>query len=205
MLHWKFNVKIKLLLGTFGAVFLASAATAADLPVKAPAYSSAPAASSWSGFYLGGGIGFLSSFVNETSAIPAGGSSAAANSEPLNGVALRGNAFAGYNFQVTSRWVLGVEGDFGLTNQTTTFPGIAFPFPAAKLLRLSLPATALPPKRHGTRARAAAWAFLSCRKRCFMRPAARPGSVTRSTRLAVVCFAQATPYLAVPFLFLAAA
>jgi outer membrane immunogenic protein len=27
--------------------------------------------------------------------------------------------------------VLGVEGDFGSTNQTITFPGIAFPFPAA--------------------------------------------------------------------------
>jgi outer membrane immunogenic protein len=124
-------VKTKLLLGTLGAVFLASAASAADLPVKAPAYSSAPAASSWSGFYLGGGIGFLASSVNETSAIPAGFSSASASSEPLNGVAFRGNAFAGYNFQVMSRWVLGVEGDFGLTNQTTTFPGIAFPFPAA--------------------------------------------------------------------------
>jgi outer membrane immunogenic protein len=109
----------------------AIAASAADLPLKAPPNSPPLAASPWSGFYLGGGIGFQSSALNETSGIPAGFSSLAASSEPLNGVAFRGNAFAGYNFQVTSRWVLGVEGDFGSTNQTTTFPGIAFPFPFA--------------------------------------------------------------------------
>ena len=124
-------MKTKPLLGTLAAIFLASAASAADLPVKAPVYSSAPATSPWSGFYLGGEIGFLSSSVNEISAIPAGLSPLAANSEPLSGVAFRGSAFAGYNFQVTSRWVLGVEGDFGSTNQTTTFEGFAFPFPAA--------------------------------------------------------------------------
>jgi outer membrane immunogenic protein len=82
-------------------------------------------------FYLGGEIGFLSSSVNEISAIPAGFSPLDANSEPLDGVAFRDSAFAGYNFQVTSRWLLGVEGDLGSANQTTTFEGLSFPFPAA--------------------------------------------------------------------------
>jgi len=124
-------MKTTMFLGALATVLLASAASAADLPLKAPSNAPPPAASPWTGFYLGGGLGFQSSALNETSAIPTGFSSLLANNEPLNGVAFRGNAFAGYNFQVTSRWVLGVEGDFGSTNQTITFPGIAFPFPAA--------------------------------------------------------------------------
>jgi outer membrane immunogenic protein len=122
-------MKTTMFLGALATVLLASAASAADLPLKAPSNAPPPAASPWTGFYLGGGLGFQSSALNETSAIPTGFSSLLANNEPLNGVAFRGNAFAGYNFQVTSRWVLGIEGDFGSTNQTTTFPGIAFPFP----------------------------------------------------------------------------
>jgi outer membrane immunogenic protein len=115
---------------------IVSAASAADLPVKAPAYA-APAASPWSGFYLGGGLGFRASETSETFAaesigggplLPASAVTPnAATSEPLNGIALRGNLFAGYNFQVTPRWVLGIEGDVGFADQTTNFAGRPFP------------------------------------------------------------------------------
>lgn len=78
-------------------------AVAADLPVKArpqPAYD-------WSGFYLGGHVGY-------------GGAAMGANSNPLpsQGVFLPSTATGiiggyqgGYNWQLANRWVLGVELD----------------------------------------------------------------------------------------------
>jgi outer membrane immunogenic protein len=129
-------MKKLLMLGGLSLVLPAGAANAADLPIKAPAYT-APAASSWSGFYLGGGLGFRASQTGETFAAESFGGGPlfpaavatpnAATSEPLDGIALRGNVFAGYNFQVARRWVLGIEGDVGFADQTTNFAGRPLP------------------------------------------------------------------------------
>ena len=110
--------------------------SAADLPVKAPPIGAPSPASSWSGAYFGLGLGLRSSQTNETStSVTFAGLNAsaplAANNEPLNGIGLRGTSYFGYNWQVAPRWVLGVEGDFGFANQTTTFGGL--PFPAGNL------------------------------------------------------------------------
>jgi outer membrane immunogenic protein len=133
--HSGLDVKTKLFLATLATVFLASAASAADLPVKAP--SASATATPWSGFYLGGGIGFQASDARETlDLLSIGGSplqtpaqveEGEATREPLNGLAFRGTVYAGYNWQVTRQWVLGLESDLGLTNHTTTYAGLAFP------------------------------------------------------------------------------
>jgi len=134
--HLGLDVKTKLFLGTLATVFLVSAASAADLPPKASS-GAAPSATPWSGFYLGGGIGFQASDAKETlGLIGVGGSplltpaqvgESEATSEPLNGLAFRGAVYAGYNWQVTRQWVLGLESDLGLTDHTTTYAGLAFP------------------------------------------------------------------------------
>jgi outer membrane immunogenic protein len=129
-------VKKSLSLAALSSAFLASGAMAADLPLKAPS-SAAPSASPWSGFYLGGGIGFQASNTGETldslsfgssgKATPAQSEPGLTTSEPLNGIAFRTSAYAGYNFQVARQWVLGIEGDVGTTSHSTTFAGLAFP------------------------------------------------------------------------------
>ncbi len=115
---------------------MASAANAADLPLKAPAAATPTPASPWTGFYLGAGLGFRSSQTRETfDAASIGGGPLrpaavlepfTATSEPLNGIALRGSSYAGYNWQVAPQWLLGIEGDVGFADQTTTFAGRAF-------------------------------------------------------------------------------
>jgi len=129
-------MKKTLYLSALSSAFLVTAAIAADLPLKAPPVAT-PVASSWTGFYLGGGLGFRTSEARETfDAGSIGGGPLqpvsateplAATSEPLNGIALRGSSYAGYNWQAAPRWVLGIEGDVGFANQTTTFAGLAFP------------------------------------------------------------------------------
>lgn len=88
-------------------VGLSQIALAADLPAKAPPKLIAPAFS-WSGFYIGGHVGYLwgrttfvdNGVVTETNA-------------PTDGVI--GGVLGGYNWQ-NGPIVLGVEGDFGWTN-----------------------------------------------------------------------------------------
>jgi len=116
---------------------------AADMALnKAP-----PPIPSWTGFYLGVGAGERASTVDGSvnsavntslGALPSlnlltgpGGSCVAPNApcvgESLNGTAFRFSPYAGYNFQIGSRWVVGVEGDGGLADKTTTLGGLIYP------------------------------------------------------------------------------
>jgi outer membrane immunogenic protein len=128
-----FGVKNLLILSAASSAFIAAVTVhAADLPIKAPVAAASAPTSSWTGFYLGAELGFTSSRTDETStsATIAGVKSLAplvANSEPLDGIALRGGSYVGYNWQVSPRWVLGIEGNVGSVNQTTTFAGLPFP------------------------------------------------------------------------------
>jgi outer membrane immunogenic protein len=85
----------------------AGAASATDLP--APVYTKAPVianpAYDWSGFYLGGHLGYIwgKSRVFDNGVLTESGA-------PTNGVV--GGLLAGYNWQA-GPLVLGVEGDFG--------------------------------------------------------------------------------------------
>jgi outer membrane immunogenic protein len=105
------------------ATLIGSPAFAADMALKAPAYTP-QAAPTWTGFYIGanGGYGWSQSsttadpfqnFTTATPVIPPFGIS-----QQLSG-ALAGVQL-GYNYQMSS-WVLGVEGDFdgaGLNNSS---------------------------------------------------------------------------------------
>lgn len=98
------------------ALGAAGTARAADMPAAVPAYKAAVVAQAlpynWSGFYLGGnlGYGFASASANVTG--PAGLSGDA--SEDLNGI-LGGVQF-GYNWQY-GHWVFGLEADLQASGQ----------------------------------------------------------------------------------------
>lgn len=88
-------------------------ALAADLP---PAYKAAPidAPYNWTGFYVGGNLGYGWAHANATATV---GGVAAAASENLNGAI--GGGQVGFNWQ-TGNWVLGLETDLQATGQSVT-------------------------------------------------------------------------------------
>ena len=111
----------KLLVGVLGVVSMATSASAADLPMKAPPMAVSPAYN-WSGFYIGGNVGYGFGRVDDQSSSalvatfpPTGGIPAAFNNipvtfpfasstrTPVDGVI--GGGQIGYNWQ-SSRWVL---------------------------------------------------------------------------------------------------
>jgi outer membrane immunogenic protein len=100
---------------------LTTAAVAADLPRKsvAPAFMAAPAFS-WTGFYVGVGVGaqFSDNKWNTTgTAINAAGvlGPAGTNDNPasFNKTGFQLSGFVGYNYQLTQSFVIGIEGDIG--------------------------------------------------------------------------------------------
>ena len=109
----KFSVAV--LVGLFGA----TSAMAADLPARV--YTKAPVfvdpGYNWSGFYLGGNVGYSWGKSNDTSAFTNGAGttlSTSIGSSNLDGVV--GGGQAGYNWQVQN-WVWGLEGDIQATGE----------------------------------------------------------------------------------------
>jgi outer membrane immunogenic protein len=121
----------------FGSVALAvqvvaSSAQAADLKAAA-AYASVPpiTASSWTGFYAGLGLGFRTTrtdgtTTSETNTGVSQDLTGLATSLPFDGTAFRANPYAGFNWQFAQRWIVGIEGDIGFADQTTTLAGFGF-------------------------------------------------------------------------------
>jgi outer membrane immunogenic protein len=109
------------LFATVAVIGFASIASAADMPVKGPAYAPAPALFDWTGFYIGGQIGGgFFGYADET--YPLSTSIAGANAGlPLrgnqnywiNGPAAGGVIGAAYQF---GRTVIGIEGEFNWAN-----------------------------------------------------------------------------------------
>jgi len=94
------------------ALFTAGSATAADLPVKAPAFVPAPVFS-WTGCYVGGHVGWgwakndtSNTFV--TSSGPATQTLNASGRLEASGAMFGGQV--GCNYQFASNWVVGIEG-----------------------------------------------------------------------------------------------
>src|SRR5437879_2610419 len=116
-------------------------ADAADLPPIMPVKAAAlQPASDWSGFYVGLGAGFRSTKTDSTvTAFTLGGANQLAGcpafaafggcvfGEPINDTAFRINPYAGFNFQIAPRWVVGIEGDIGVADKQTTLGGMAYP------------------------------------------------------------------------------
>jgi len=103
---------------------LAGRAEAGDLPVKAPP-ASAPAAYDWSGFYVGGHIGYAagtSGWSATSTAAPAPSLTGTVNFfNSLDAFKGTGSYFegfqAGYNFISPSRFLFGVEADASFPNR----------------------------------------------------------------------------------------
>jgi outer membrane immunogenic protein len=94
-------------------VAIASQASAADMavPASAPVYTKAPEyspATNWSGFYIGGHLGYD---WGRTRVVDNG--VLTESSVPMSGVI--GGGLVGYNWQMGS-FVYGLEGDFGVSN-----------------------------------------------------------------------------------------
>jgi outer membrane immunogenic protein len=95
-----------------------NAASAADLPVKAPVYKAPVMAPWWDGFYVGANVGYSwgnsntnALFSNSATGVALAGASASSSMNgPLGGFQL------GYNWQLGT-WVFGLETDIQLTDQ----------------------------------------------------------------------------------------
>src|SRR5580704_2435409 len=88
-------------------VAVASDATAADMPMKAPP---SPSTYDWSGFYVGGHVAYSLGGVVSTLSDPT--STGAENSFS----SLYGGVQAGYNYVFPSRLLLGAEADIAFPN-----------------------------------------------------------------------------------------
>ena len=114
-------MKHQLLGGAAFAVIAALPASAADLPVKAPAYVP-PAVTgvyNWTGFYVGGNAGWIGGLDSLTlspngpllTRVSAADRAVDTHGYEPNGSGFSGGVQAGYNLQLGS-WVTGVEADF---------------------------------------------------------------------------------------------
>ena len=108
----------RLLIGISAAASLiATGALAADLPVKAPVYTKAPVyvdpGYDWTGFYVGGNVGYSWGSSNSTLTLTDPGTGATLNSagNKFNMDGVIGGGQIGYNWQ-RDRWVFGLEADF---------------------------------------------------------------------------------------------
>jgi outer membrane immunogenic protein len=98
------------------AAFCGAPALAADMPVKASPTVPAPVYS-WTGFYIGGNIGYGWTDPTITLTPNDGGTGVgffALGAPPIsvNGTGVLGGVEAGYNWQASNSWLVGVETDF---------------------------------------------------------------------------------------------
>ena len=107
---------------TLATVCVASIASAADLPVKAPVQAPAPVYS-WTGFYIGGDVGALWTRGNgrfdPLPDVPFFG--VFPNAGDLNKTAFVAGLHAGYNWQLSPSWVVGIEADWSWTDAKGSF------------------------------------------------------------------------------------
>lgn len=104
----------RVLVAFFGLVSLCTAGFAADLPrpvYKAPLLSPVPVFS-WTGFYIGGHVGYGWSRWTGTSTF---------GTDSVDGKGWLGGAQAGYNYQA-GNWVFGVEGEYTWSDVKYTTP-----------------------------------------------------------------------------------
>jgi outer membrane immunogenic protein len=98
----------RLFLGSVALTVIASAASAADLPRKAPVFKAPPpVAYDWNGWYLGVNFGDA---LGQSKARTPGFTDGTAD---VNAKGFTVGGTLGYNWQFDPRWLVGVEGDFG--------------------------------------------------------------------------------------------
>ena len=99
------------------AVFgLASIASAADMPAKAPVYKAVVAASTpWTGFYVNGGVGYGMWTADTTTVNTFTGLCLLCETHVIGGKGWLATIGIGYDYQFTSKIVAGVFGDASLS------------------------------------------------------------------------------------------
>jgi outer membrane immunogenic protein len=112
------RMRLAVLLGATCAIATVQLACAADLPTKAPALQPAPLLYNWSGFYVGGQIGYGWANIDSTSTDLFTGVVGATLSHDRNGIF--GGGQVGYNFMVNPNFLIGIEGDIDAADITGT-------------------------------------------------------------------------------------
>ena len=111
-----FDMK-KILLAGIATLVLVGAAAAADLPSKIPVKAPPPPAPvwNWTGFYIGGNYATSIAHSRANSSFPTH-----QGDVEINKGGLSAGATAGYNWQFSPNWLVGLEGDIGWlgTNQS---------------------------------------------------------------------------------------
>jgi outer membrane immunogenic protein len=112
------------LLATVAAIGFAPVASAADLPTKGPYYKAPVAAPafSWTGFYIGGDVGYGWG-TSDGTLTNSGGTSPVPYSADPNGII--GGGFLGYNYQI-NQFVVGVEADWQAADLTGSASSAAY-------------------------------------------------------------------------------
>jgi outer membrane immunogenic protein len=106
-------MKKLLIAGAALAALIGTPAVAADMPLKAP-LPPAPAWS-WTGFYLGGNIGYSVGRDPTNQSINGGlggVGSILVTTDDLSPIGFLGGVQIGYNWQMASYWLIGIEADF---------------------------------------------------------------------------------------------
>jgi len=103
------------------SLFVVHAAVAADLPVKAPAFTPMPVYN-WSGFYVGGlaGYGWGTNDWTRIAGSSAGSANGSVRSFDSDGAVVGGQL--GFNYQI-QQWVLGIEGEMAWSDVKGGFSG----------------------------------------------------------------------------------
>jgi outer membrane immunogenic protein len=125
---------------TFGVAYKFGDAAVAPR-IAAPAMQDA--ATSWSGFYIGAGVGERTSDVNASVSAAAllptfilvppnllslcTAATPCAPSEPLDSASFRFSPYIGYNWQFAAPWLAGLEGDWGFAKGSRTLSGMMAP------------------------------------------------------------------------------
>ncbi len=112
-------MKKLLLVGVALSALVAGPAMAADLPVRAPVYKSAPVISyySWTGCYVGGNVGGVWATKEWYDDATPGFVGQSYGSQTQSG--WLGGVQVGCNYQVGS-WVFGLQGDYDWTNASSS-------------------------------------------------------------------------------------
>ena len=104
------------LLSTAALIFVAGVANAADMPTKMP-ITAAPAVSyDWTGVYIGGNYATSIAHSRANSSLPAH-----RGDVEINDGGLSAGATAGYNWQFSPNWLVGLEGDIGWLGTDQSF------------------------------------------------------------------------------------
>ncbi|HXW25503.1 MAG TPA: outer membrane beta-barrel protein [Xanthobacteraceae bacterium] len=114
----------------FAALAVGTPAIAADLPPAPPVYKApviAPVIYDWTGFYVGGNVGYSwgewdSTNVGGIPTFPGSPTALGTTASPgVNGLVAGGQA--GYNWQFNPKWVVGIEGDLNWSGERASDSG----------------------------------------------------------------------------------